>query len=374
MTSLPCPAMPPADPIDAVCHPDPYPYYARLRRESAVHWFPGRGIWALVGADAVAEALASSAARVRPAAEPVPAFLAGTRAGAVFASLARMTDGRSHREHRARTLALMQRLDGRAMAEAAATAFDACAAACGHRWSGAALDRLVSTVPVMSVLTALGVPEAQRTPMLACVTKWVAGLSPRAVPAEQRCAVAAMDRLLDHLAAQGVTGPDTAAHVAVLMQPLDASAGLVGAGLLRLACDAPLREAATADCFAWDAFGQEVLRHDAPIQNTRRVLHTAALIGGQPLPAGANLLLVLGSASHDLPASEAPEVFRIDRLPSDASTIPLGSGVHRCPGGESAMAIATVVWRRLAGALGAAAPTGWRPSVNARIPLFGASQ
>ncbi len=41
---------------------------------------------------------------------------------------------------------------------------------------------------------------------------------------------------------------------------------------LRLAQDAGLRNAVIAGALRWDHFGEEVLRHDPPIQNTRRVV------------------------------------------------------------------------------------------------------
>ena len=40
----------PIDPIAAVSHPDPYPYYAALRAESGLHWFADHKLWALVSA------------------------------------------------------------------------------------------------------------------------------------------------------------------------------------------------------------------------------------------------------------------------------------------------------------------------------------
>jgi hypothetical protein len=52
--------------------------------------------------------LREPAARVRPPAEPVPRFLLGTRAGAVFGALARMNDGDRHAAQRKRVEALLQ--------------------------------------------------------------------------------------------------------------------------------------------------------------------------------------------------------------------------------------------------------------------------
>ena len=78
----------PTDPIAAVTHPDPYAHYAALRAEAGLHWFPDRKLWALVSAPGVTTALHMPAAKVRPPSEPIPPFLQGSPAGALFGRLA----------------------------------------------------------------------------------------------------------------------------------------------------------------------------------------------------------------------------------------------------------------------------------------------
>ena len=60
--------MPPTDPIAAVTHADPYPYYAALAsyRDDTLN------LWVASSPQAIAQVLAHPAARVRPPAEPVP--------------------------------------------------------------------------------------------------------------------------------------------------------------------------------------------------------------------------------------------------------------------------------------------------------------
>jgi len=62
----------PSDPIAAVTHPDPYPFYGRLAAERPFHRDPGLGMWVAAGPVEVRDVLASLDCRVRPAAEPVP--------------------------------------------------------------------------------------------------------------------------------------------------------------------------------------------------------------------------------------------------------------------------------------------------------------
>lgn len=365
----------PIDAIAAVSHPDPYPYYAALRGESGVHWFADRKVWALVNAPLVTAALNMEQAKVRPSSEPVPAFMYGTQAGAVFGRLARMCDGPQHAAQRARTMLLMRKLDGPLVAKGAAQVVGTVASQWREHKDGAALNELIRALPVMSILAALGYAPHRFTAMLACTDAWVAGLSPLATSAQRAAAIDAMDDLLLLLAEDGINDlDDSAAHVAVLMQPHEATAGLIGAGLLKLASDHGMQNAAVADTLDWVQFGTEVLRHDPPIQNTRRVMAADALFDGQQIRTGETVLLVLASAARDLPAADAPDEFRLHR--TSRTALPLGAGAHACPGGPAALAIAACAWQHIAehaGADGLAAiahGVSWRASVNARIPTF----
>ena len=80
--------------------------------------------------------------------------------------------------------------------------------------------------------------------MLAFVDAWVTGLSLLATDAQRAANIDAMARLLPLFAASGIEDLDDAAahvavvtqpHVAVSKQPHEATPGLIGAGLHRLA-------------------------------------------------------------------------------------------------------------------------------------------
>ena len=76
----------PPDPIAAVTHPDPYPFYAGLVAGRPLYRDEALGLWVAASAEAVTAVLASDLCRVRPPAEPVPRALVDTPAGEIFRS------------------------------------------------------------------------------------------------------------------------------------------------------------------------------------------------------------------------------------------------------------------------------------------------
>ncbi|MBW8719266.1 MAG: cytochrome P450, partial [Variovorax paradoxus] len=91
----------PLDPVAAVTHADPYPFYAELRAGPPLAWNEALRLWVASRAEVIESLLlAHGALRVRPAAEPVPRAIAGSAAGEVFGHLVRMNDGTAHQAHR----------------------------------------------------------------------------------------------------------------------------------------------------------------------------------------------------------------------------------------------------------------------------------
>ena len=75
----------------------------------------------------------------------------------------------------------------------------------------------------------------------------------------------------------------------------------------------------------------EVLRYSPSIVAWRRRATTDATVGGVAIPAGANLLLVMGSANRDETHFHDPEVFDISR-PDARDHLAFGFGIHYCLG------------------------------------------
>lgn len=76
---------------------------------------------------------------------------------------------------------------------------------------------------------------------------------------------------------------------------------------------------------------EEGLRFDPSLHTWRRLTTRPVNIGGVDVPAGARLLLLIGSANHDPARFAAPEKFDITRTGSQQH-LTFGRGIHSCFG------------------------------------------
>ena len=76
---------------------------------------------------------------------------------------------------------------------------------------------------------------------------------------------------------------------------------------------------------------EEILRYDTSIFTWRRIATRDAEIGGVPVPAGAKILLLLGSGNRDDDTFPDGERFDIDR-PDAKRHLAFGNGAHFCMG------------------------------------------
>ncbi|MDF6856356.1 hypothetical protein NLQ94_24945, partial [Escherichia coli] len=126
-------------------------------------------------------------------------------------------------------------------------------------------------------------------------------LSPGASAIAVAQADAAVGRLQQRFADSPFAGADAdddsdtdiANLAALLAQTYDACAGLLGNCIVALSRHAGLTARLRAQPDAIEPFVREVLRRDAPVQNTRRfVAHDVDLLG-HPLRAGDKILVLL---------------------------------------------------------------------------------
>lgn len=101
--------------------------------------------------------------------------------------------------------------------------------------------------------------------------------------------------------------------------------------LLHHAADTPgLWQTLRNDRSLIDAAIEETLRFDAPVQFVFRTVTRDIEMHGQQLKAGDLAILLLGSANRDDALHDAPDEFRLDRIPNTHMTF--GQGIHFCIG------------------------------------------
>jgi len=314
--------MPPApsDPIAAVTHPDPYPWYRQLARTRPFHYDATLKLWVAASASAVAEVLDHPDARVRPLGQPVPPALAVGPAGDLFGRLVRMNDGAAHAALKSVVLRQLAGLDlglVRVRAHALAAALPRMTDDDAHE-----ATRWMFTLPVLTVADLLGLPLERdadghvSTRVAGFVSTFAMAMSPLATPADVEAGAAAAQWLVQDVGAHvpaappdsllhalahdarlaGIDAPTMVANaVGLMIQACEATAGLVGNTLVYLGRAG--HDPALADSI--DSLVARVARLDPPVQNTRRFMAADAVLCGQPVRAGDAVLVLLAAAAQD---------------------------------------------------------------------------
>jgi len=374
--------MQPANPIAAASHPDPYPYYRQLLAGPPLQFDAGLGLWVASRAAVIQEVFDNPHCVVRPPAEPVPKAIADSSAGAVFGALARMTEGPDH--------ALARQAIGRALAQ-----LDLAAVAARTRVLAAQTQE---DLPTWVMADLLGFNHAELPQVAQWVGDFVRCLSPLS-SAEQlgeasRAAQALVERvgvlaqtgqagpstLLEHVCHQAALTGWNAQHailanlVGLLSQTHEATAGLIGNGIVALLSQPGLQERMRADPALAASLVRETARFDPPVQNTRRFVAQTTTVAGVRLEPGAVILLLLAAAGRDEMAYPQANDFVLDR--PERALPGFGHGRHACPAQDLARTIAAAALEHFLSLPHALEPAmlqwTYRPSVNGRLPLFNA--
>jgi cytochrome P450 len=387
------PPMEPKNPIDAVTHRDPYPYYERLLAGPPLHFDDGLGLWVAARAAVVSEVLASPACHVRPTAEPVPAAISGLTAGVIFSHLIRMNDGVRHDGPK--------RALERALAALPAADVDLRARRIARLGVPTMADsRTMSTwmfdTPVSVVAHLLGFAEEEWSMVAAWTREFVACMSTLSTPEQlatastaasllqsrMQCLLQAasphsgslLEQVRAHAHAEGwADGTAIVANlVGLLSQTCEATAGLIGNAIVALATHSRLIDDVHRRADGWAQLVHETSRYDSPVQNTRRFVVERTRIAGIELEPGSTVLLVLAAANRDPSANSCPQEFRLDR--PARCVFSFSHGAHACPGEALARGIAAVALAVLFETLGSdwLGRLTWfrRPSANGRLPVF----
>jgi len=387
---------PPSDPIAAVTHPDPYPFYADLVAKQPLYSDDALGLWVAAGAEAVTAVLTSELCRVRPPAEPVPKTLLGSPAGEVFRHLVRMNDGRGHCPFKQAVSAALESLGPVQVAERSRLWANRLAEEIGPAADPGRLAEFAFHLPVVVVASLLGVPEEMLPQTALWTSDFVPSIAPGCGPEPLERGKEAAGHLLAlfrSLLAANPEGPAAgllailareaerlgcddadviaANGVGLLFQAHDATAGLIGNSLLALARFHDTLAQATVDLSLLRQVVLEVLRYDPPVQNTRRFLARDGIVAGRAMREGDAILVVLAAANRDPAANPDPE--RFDLFRNNRRIFTFGAGVHGCPGDALATTIAEAGVAQLLlnrfYVQGFAEALIYRPSANVRIPF-----
>ncbi|MFI5937073.1 cytochrome P450 [Actinoplanes sp. NPDC051494] len=116
----------------------------------------------------------------------------------------------------------------------------------------------------------------------------------------------------------------------LLVAGFETTTNLLGNGLWLLLRHPDLAARLRADPELAPAFVEEILRYDSPVQLTERFAAGDTTVGGLPVPAGSELVLLLGAANRDPARFRDPDRFDPDR-PGNAP-LSFGAGAHYCLG------------------------------------------
>jgi cytochrome P450 len=386
----------PPDPIAAVIHPDPYPYYEGLVASKPIYRDETLRLWVASSAAAVRAVLTSDLCRVRPPSEPIPRALLGSPVASIFGHLVRWNDGEQHGPCKQAVQACMQSIEERSTVEL------------GRTWArfllgesrpqtASRLQDFAFHLPVYVIASLLGVPQEELHHTAVRVSEYVRGLAPASTPAQVEQGKVASRHLLDLFRAllsrhQVGAGNSLLAGLAVeatragceetegiiangigfLSQAYEATAGLIGNTIVALASHRSVREQIAADPRLLPLVIEEVLRYDPPGQNTRRYLAQNGRVAGQAMQEGDGILVVLAAANRDPALNPNPE--RFDMFRENRHMLTFGAGPHSCPGDTLAALIARAGVEQVM-ASGAdleqlATTVVYHPSVAVRIALL----
>ncbi len=113
---------------------------------------------------------------------------------------------------------------------------------------------------------------------------------------------------------------------------------------------------------------EEVLRYDCPVQLTARTALRDTALGSVAVPAGSQVIVLIGAANRDPATGPAPESFDPTRVPG--RHLAFGQGIHFCLGAPLARLEGRIAFRELARRLPGLRLAG-DPTWNATTTLRG---
>jgi len=336
--------------------PNPYPLYARLRRESPVIDLAKpeaeRRNWLVTRYDDVRDALRDE--------QIFSSRVNARQAGLVMGRTVIEMDGSEHLKHRN---LVTPALAPRALRGDFPKFVEQLANEIVDRFAAAGTCDLVPDFtflyPLRVFVEILGLPpdEVPRFHQLAVDMSMIAKDPGRAFAASKQLAeyltplvarpraAPAGDQLSVHATSevQGerMTDEEVVSFLRLLISAgADTTYHLLGSMLAVLLRDPELLERLRSDRGRIDDFVRETLRFETPVSTIPREALVDSELGGVPIQAGDDVLLQLGSANRDETHYPEPDRFDLDRDTSDH--LAFGIGKHFCAGSRLALLEARV--------------------------------
>ena len=126
---------------------------------------------------------------------------------------------------------------------------------------------------------------------------------------------------------------------------METTASSIGNALALLASNEDQRHWLSSNAASTDQAVEEILRFEAPVQVTKRVVTRDLRIHDLEIPRGGEVFLVLASANRDERRYERPDEFEIRREPR--RHLAFGDGIHHCLGAPLARLELRIVLEQL---------------------------
>ncbi|HKS98745.1 MAG TPA: cytochrome P450 [Rugosimonospora sp.] len=349
------------DPYDHALQDDPYPMYARLRREQPLYHNVAHDFWVMSRHADITRAVRSDGAYSNAMGVSLDESAWGSHAHTVMSFLAmdaprhlrlRGLVSKGFTPKRVQLLEpqiqqLTDRYLDEVLAAGGATPFD---------WIAGFAGRL----PMDVISEMVGVPESDRAEVRRLADLLVLredGL--RDVPAAGiEASLTLFEYYREHVARRGrqpaddlttallhtEMGGDRMSEEEIIaflflmvVAGNETTTKLLGNALFHLTARPAVRDRVFADASLVPRWIEETLRYDTTTQLVARHLVEDVTIGGVTAPAGAKLLLAYGSANRDETVFTDPDSYDIDR-PADqlARILSFGGGRHFCLGSHLA--------------------------------------
>jgi cytochrome P450 len=217
------------------------------------------------------------------------------------------------------------------------------------------MDVLAFPLPVTVIGELLGIPAEDRLSFQPLVRQAVAALDPSSDEAALQRAFAAQDQMSAYMSellaerrrqpredllsglVQARESDDRLTEEEIIATALvlfgagfETTTNLIGNGLLALLLHPDQLAHLTADRSLIPQAVEELLRWDSPVQLNGRLVFETTEIGGQQIPAGQFVFMLLGGANRDPDRFTDPDTLDVTR--PDVTPISFGSGIHHCIG------------------------------------------